>query len=783
MKHRWLSVALILALMVVVSLWLWTREQLAFAPEAGSERTFVIETRMELQRTGDRYRRRADVLETSVVASSRVVSNQGGVVTLATQARQFRVQSDGELIDSRLPDTVAERHAQFLALLKAGSEQQISRQGQLLDWAFEDQATAETLEDQMPAVFLQRVAAMGTLTLFQPMFPADTLELGLTWEAPAVTVNELALPQRRYEVTALGDDRLTVRISELDEEGEASPLGYLILERATGWPLKARLRVTRTARLDGREYDEVAYINVRQPGEPPTLSRAQLEQMAYMHREFIPFDPDWPDSLEHLKPIPVLSELEVAEGRERLNQSLLWFPPEQGHSGKGMDLAFMDLIESGLLPQELRKVEALDEQGVPVDPALVMDHGFNLANALWNADEFQPVRHPFDPMQLTPEALSRVHELALEADVWLPDQAVTLELRRADQQAGVVAGQGYQVRDIQWSDDQVRFQVRREDGRPMGMAMRLGAIPAAGDEMPGPFASRVTLAALAPLAEQLTEGSHEDFVQTARAELYPLPDEDIWRSYQVDLRMPGPVGVVSVYIQPYNIRTLNLQALNAAGTLTGGPVAGTRLLDDYRMPEFDFPALDMQAFNVSGADHNQLDVEVPPDSGARCSAEVASPGEYNGSPWSLEQGWMSFSSSLELMTENGQRFFYDAQVTLKLQCVTGIEVQTEQVDESRRVRRVDAHTIELSDALFEELKAIREYQSSSIGNRLPVVGRNQAGDALEMLSGLYEYRGGDAGDSGNPKRIKFWGEVVSITYPQVTGVESKNVTVEFPPLP
>lgn len=769
-----------------VFVWL-SQERLTFSPEPGTSRTFVIssETHLEPQK-GGRYAR-AETLTISNVLNTRVEKVDDGAASLNTSVVHALMGNGRRVLfdtDDINPDD--ERENLIARLMRAGLNEVVDERGQLQEFSFADMDAFSELSESAPEAIGELGKAMGLAGLYQPEFPTGTLRKGLSWQSEPLEGGAVELPAMHYEVVALSPERITVTLRESGvADEEPGSLGFLVFERATGWPLQGRLLVRQSQSHGDQTYEVTSYLSMYQQGHPMKVTDQVLEGWAINALNGFPVDLDDPDMRRYMVPPFVTDALD--ERLARLQDTMLWFPPGPGGRDSGLQLAHEVMMDSFVELTSLHGVSLWDQDDNPIKPGIEVNPRFRPGAMAGLGTEEPRDRNPFQVGQLSAQELEAIDRLELDLALSVPGELVSFEI---DRSGGVIAGDAgvYQAEVLDWTDEQARVKLTHADDGAFDRWSQISALPQGSDGEPiTHFGYRRSISVLEPLRSDFLEATDRDsdfmeFTRFIRPELHPLGDEWVGSDRIIEVRTREPISSLMVHVLPMKPHREVFSVQSAGKTLKGGPVVGTRVLDEYKVPTFEFAEIDMDSVSAEGAGNNRLSVQMPDQGGNRCSVRLLSPLEHQGRPLSLRSAGGYGHSEKVLSTDHGVRFFYDMQVSLQAQCLTRIDVRTEPVDDSEFLQRVDPFTIEISEQLYNDIDRVQAMRSGSyFGEQYPLIGRNGDQQPLVILSRMDQYQGEEA--APDSRRIRFWGEVEEVTFPVLAGKESRQIDIEFPPLP
>ncbi|WP_165856114.1 hypothetical protein [Marinobacter sp. JSM 1782161] len=767
------SVGVLLAVVVAVgvgALVYWqSRERLTFSPDIGEAHSYSLHYQLDL--APERSGARLPVGDMTLDASSRstVTGRNGETFVVETGLETLVFRNDGrEVLNTSDFDNDSGRRGALVRLLKSGLRETVDQRGVARDTEFVDTEAFESIKGEVPAdALVQLKQSMAQMELVHGGLPEQPLKAGLQWQAPAVTGNadSVAIPAMTFTVADVGEDAITVNATTQAEGGKAEPVGYIVFERHSGWPLQATLDFSVRTHLMEEPVSAHTRIELNRDDQPS--SRADFEYEHFVRTGLLGFPMDLRDEGARRYFLPPYDVKSPDDVLDRVNHELMWFPPEDGEA-RGLDVPSELLLQNMVEPLRVTALSLLDSDGEPVSDQAAPNERFDLRSHVYSSwsstgESSAPLlAHPLADDQL--QALDRIR---MEVEVDVPGKVIEAALKPSD--AAVSLGDGVTVAVESWQPNQVVLRVSRPDGFPVLDWAFLAAVPVdgAGTDIPSfqYTSSNTVLERLRASPAFVDREADEDLVVDMVDALRLKSPVARHGDKLITIDAPSPVASVRLLRSPHETRSQTWIARNGSFISSGGPVVGQRTVPEEQVSGHAFPELDMQDAAIDGVARHQLMLKVPGDDPARCEARVEAPDRYRGHTLSLDR--RGYGPNLQLTTDNGLLFFYDLSVDVSLRCVTRIEMATLDVDGSDLIERVGPSTVKLTNAASRQFDRIARMS----GVRVVPVGRNANGEALQPLEPV------EAG------QLRFWGEVKTLTLPQVRASESRTLQATFEPLP
>lgn len=798
--------AALLLLIGGAGIYWYTGDSLAFKPALGDTRQFILEQHTELQPNSGRRKGPVRIRIESLLRSDVLAANDG-VVKLKSRALRSQIweQDRLQLDTERVPENDDLLQA-MAALLKAGVIEQVANDGRVLETAYANEKALATLTESthLPDIFrdvLQR--DLSIMATYQSGFPSGRLRTGLSWQAPARDHDGQVLAAVQYEVIRLDEESLTITFRPMANEAPADDQatavkveGYIELERKTGWPLRAAMRIRGAV---GQNETSAAFQTTM------TLTQAEVKPRFYTHGAWLraysafagrDFDTAYPNFETYF--LPPFGPGTPEESLQQLEKTLLWFGTREIDGRFGLEFQ-SGKHNSGILEfAPVSAVRLLGADGEPVVDPVPLDPRYTL-----NASGFSGYRRvPFIANELTSDQLSAISTVELDMAVTKPGKLYSPLLTPESPSLSVDA-LGLQLSVDDWNPNELHVRVHQANGSLPDDFPLIVAYPVDGQgNYLSKFKQRLTHTLFEPFRNEFPKASSEasrrviaeQFAYKVMNQLLILPMDQRGGDWIHELKASGDQKIegVRVHIYAQETEQHTFVAPNALPTLRGGPVVGERTLDEYDAPVLEFSTFGIDDVTFDGIQQNWLKIRIPDKSAGRCDISLAGEPVYQGAPITLSGSANSgFSLSLfesethndlperKLMTTHGLKYFYDLEIGVNVDCITDVVLHSGPVPDDARLTVVDSHTLRLSRSLYQTLSKIKH--RFNLG-QFPLIAYNQDGDVLEPLSSAYT-EGLAENEEGSGVNLRFWGDIAEVRYPTGVERESRHVNVKFPPLP
>lgn len=773
---------------LTAGVWFWNSgERLTFAPELDSSRTFSAS--LKIHANSPQGFGSASV-EFSAILNAAVSGFDNGQRRLHLTLPYSRLRENNRVVyDSEALDDYDERGLLLQRFLTSGITAAFDQRGRPVSAVeFVDSEAFEQISQSVPPALIQQLETSLTPTAVYPALPVRGVKRGMSWTVQTAGLGSTSL---RYELVELDADRaiITVAPAGPTDDGAVDYRGILELERETGWPVRGRLLIRQDSHTSGEALS--IQLSLHQPGFEFEIKDEDHLGWAYLSQDLISVNLNDPDTLEYFS-LHTGDETKTREEQLALLESaMLWFPPLEGLENYGLFVDREQLYPIGLMPAQLWNLRLLNQDGDQFRSDVKPYPRFNVRAVIMDNTADHLVHSPVNITALNADEVAAIHSVELDLDLYATDQKIELRIDREGNTEGKDnRSDDYQLEIKESTPRSATLRISRRDGGMIIGGTVVAVTPRSADGNLIPqyeyriSTSQVEAARTAYLEADGDHESNQTFERYLRQALYTVPDDWLNRDRIVEVRTETPFESLELSFTTATKVRHTLTVRNGAETFLGGPVVGSVTLSPYQLPTLDFPDLDIDDIVTSGVENGQLIFSLPEHGRNRCNIELLDAPQVHGSSLLIQTprliGWTYNDLESQLVSESGLTFFYDLPVKLQAQCITRISTRTEQVDDSERLRRIDPYTIELSDALFEDIAEVRRIQDDFFSS-YPLVGRNLNGQALMILSQLEAYQGKDGGMDS--RRLRFWGEVSEVTYPVIEAIETRQLEFHLPPLP
>lgn len=770
------SVAVVLSVILVAGigvLMYWqSLERLTFNPGVGDDYAFNLTYQLKLSPETDGARLRMREMRLEALSHSTVTGRTGNTFEVESGVDFLAFDSDGrEVVNTNELEKGSSRKQTLVHLLRNGLRQAVDSRGITHDAEFVDAEGLSTLQENLPGnVIAQLKQSMVQMDLVNGGFPDAPLEPGLSWQSPAVSGsdNTTALPAMTYTVSTVDDKTVSVDVTQPHEDRKPKKVGYILFDRHTGWPLQATLDYSVHTDMMDQSLVANARIELRRADQP--LPRTDMHYEQIVQRALKGYPVDLTDKEARHYFLPPFGAKPVSEVLDLFNEELAWIPPNESDEGQGLDIPARMLNQNYIIPKRVTSLKLLAANGDTVSDQSTPNPRFNLPATVssgWNRSQREPaplLRKPLNDDQI--KSLNRI-EMTVKAQV--PDDVLKATLKKVAEP--VTLGDSITVSVESWDPDRIVLRASRPGGFGIGDWTFVTGVPLdeSGNEISHYqyTASHTTLDSLmarpAFAGREVSNSLLEDAADALRRQSPSQRRGD--KLITIAPKSRTPVASLRLLVMPVKTESQTWVAGNAGFTLNGGPVSGERTIPETAIRSREFTSLNMEDAAIEGVERHQLKLRVPEGGHSRCKAGLQDVDTYRGHSLSLKNA--RYRSGLQLQTNNGLSFFYDFSVGITLRCATRIEMATLDVDKNDQLKRVDASTVELSAAAHKQLDRISEMAMMSI----EPVGRRADGAALKQI------------DPTGANQFRFWGNVKTLTLPQIRKRESRTFDVTFEPLP
>jgi len=804
--RKFVAIALLLSLGAAGIFW-YAGDSLAFKPEPGDTRLFILEQSTELQLPGVFQREPTRIRMESLLRSD-VLAINDGVVKLQSRALHAQLWEQDRLsLDTEQIPEHNDRLQAVAALMKAGVVEQVTSDGRVLEMAYvNDAALAEIKEGSgLPGPILDVLQRdLSFMNTYQPTFPLGRPRVGLSWQTPARDMGGLELPAVQFEVNQVDEESVHLKFWSIGEGASAGAdavafkiKGFMELERQTGWPRRAAASFSGFFEHGGERLSVQNTMTLTQANIEPRFDADHA-----WFRAFSAFDSwavDTADSEFATNFLPPFGAATPEESFEQLEKTLLWFGTNEVDGQVGLDFQAKYFHFATVEFGPASAVRLLNSKGEPVVDPVPLDPRY----VLHSSSNINRRKVPFVASQLTSGQLDAIDSVEVDAKVTVPGELHSLVLTPAAP-SQMIESLGLTVWVDDWRSDELQVRVHEHGGSLPTVDPLIGVYPLDADQDFLPmFTLRMTHTVLEPFRRDFLESSRGgndqneamQFASLATDQLLMMPMEERYGDWIFELKAEGHQAIESVQVHLYDRKTeqRTFVAPSSLPTLKGGPVVGERTLSEYQYPVLEFASLELDDVTLEGVQQNWLNVVVPADSSGRCDISVVGEPSYQGSPVGFSPSHSSEISQLmptygtynypperELVTAHGLTYFYDIEVNVEVDCITNVVVRTGPVPDDGQLTKVGASTLRLSKLQHQTLSQIRQRFNLNV---LPLIAYNREGRVLKPLSPAYSENRVEEGEEANGIDLNFWGEIAKVRYAIRMEREARKVSVQFPPLP
>jgi len=790
---RALVVCSLILLVGAATYFVYPREELSFRPSEGDVRYFNVAERVEYWDGEKRLAPLSKLVMNSLLRTDVEVPEDGGSEIRSRALRTRFFWHGRELFNTNGGVAYGAGANAMEGLATSGVVQRVSESGRLVQSTYADPRLASILRSERSDEDVARKMLHRGLSISAPYLvdlAGSKPHTGASWTTPPQQVAGVTMPELRYEVSYVDEDSVTLkfRTREGDAEGARSVEGYLELERHSGWPLRAGATFTEDAELDGEPVTQISRITLEQTGITPVTHLDRIRFNA--ERAMSSYELKTDTELFQNYFLPPFGQHTPQESLAWLDRTLLWFGPAQSGEKYGLNYQSHGLDLSSAEFHAPMAVRLLDEEGKPVSEEVQVNPWF--LSSAWNESLLSTGSglRPFLSDGLTREQLELVDRVEVDLSVTAPDTLYTLTLNRGDTEHHV-AEAGVTLTVDSWSHDRALVRMSRDEGFLPQDQPLVSVVPLDRNGEPvAAFTPRTSHSLVEPLREALLKDYDyaspsllsEPFADQVATEILAKPLRERRGEMLYEISVPGGSSfhALTVYLHSTRTEARTLVARKADATLSGGVVIGERFLNRKHLSDLPYVSLHPDDVSMRGLATNWLSVGLPDGLTDRCELSVAGAPEYQSSPLDFSyQSYGERQGSL-LTTRHGVSFFYDFAVDVLVDCVTEVEMKTSAPGSDPEVRWLDDNTVEVSEALHQNLEWAR--RGFGLRSELPFMAFSKDGLALEPLTdGVYGHFSMD--DQPVGRRFRFWGDVAEVRYPARVHRESIQLPVQFPPLP
>ena len=694
-------------------------ERLSFSPRPGDVRYFHVSESMLFWAT-DGFPGTEVEYHLSSLLEAEVTSFDGGVSELSSRSLSSTFSKNGHVLFTSEKDPLfSESLAAMNDLLKSGVVERIDANGQIAQVRLGNPDAVAKLHGKAHEMALVR-RGLSTMAAFQPRLPEQNLEVGLVWQTPPLVEDGVALPALCFEVSHLDEIAVTLKfrtvetdsgaVADRPEQSGRGPQatrveGFLELERHSGWPRRASVVSHRKLDNDGGSAWVSNQYALEQGGIEPSANRDRVYSNAAMalYHDRTRTSDTWFES-EYLPPF---GEKPVEESFDRLARTLLWFGTDVVEQQLGLSFQVRASGFSTVLFHLPEAVRLLDSSGNPVVDEVSVDPRFLMGSWYSVAEGIDPPLIPFLTDGLSPAQLDSIERVEVDLPVTAPDQLYSIKLS-ANDTLQAVGDSGISIAVDEWSSEGVVLRVTRPEGYLPDAFPLIRPMPVTAEGTPLPlFHTRKSHSLFEPLRAKMAAEFSEDELMWKQSEfsmevlqqINALPMAERYGDLIYSLKVPAGESIEAVEVNLYTTRdeVRTFSAPNALSTLKGGKVVGERFLTYSDFEGVEFAPLSLSDGTRQGTEADWPDVVMT----------TTTPGELS------------------------------------------------------EVRRVDANTVEMSEALLSDLEWVRAVH---VVNGLPLIAYAEDGSALKPLTeGVFGAVSGALKPDG--RKLRFWGEVARVRYP------------------
>lgn len=706
-------------------------------------------------------------MSVQMVLITEVVSKTNDEYVLNTRVKRFSLSNNDRLmVDSINSDDFSQLQLNLKAILSQGINQHYDTNGKLLKTKLADTEKLSKMSNELVDNLVYTLDQYAPqLKLFPESYPEASLKEGLSWEVkPSSLKNNLTPSILRYFVTNVADDSFTV-LSKM--EGPVSVDGYTIVDIASGWPVRSVIQTIQPMPDIRPGLNQKTMIRLRKVSAAPFESDKPYQSRLSMAIRGLFFDLNNPLDRKYF--YPPYGAVAPQEFVEKINDSFVWRPKDNKHTGPELDYSPRLLLENSVYPRLILSATLLDENNKAMDFQPGLNPAFDINNYDVESDSFA-TRTPLLAEPLTDQQRDTLQsiELKVKSDVL----ADVVEGDLTNNNTPIRLGDDYTVTVENWSPTRVTLRLSHTNGFDTTDWSLLSAEPSTTSGE--------------PIKKFNIKSSHELLEHFFKDKAFgELEDTDAYYEKVINkLRLTAPsqrrgdkifhiesstpIGKLKLYLAPFKTTTQTWTAKKQSTSKSASGISGTRTIPESQIPNVIFEQLSMDDMSVTGVEQHQIKINVPGRMSHRCELSLNDVKTYREHKLAFEK--RDSHSDFQLVSDNGTYFFYDLAVSFNIQCVTGIAQKKIDVDSSDLVKRIDKHTVELTDKG-------RKVQNDVIQHTiLPTnpIGRNIQGAALQSV---------DITDNDNGSRYRFWGEVKTLTIPMVTERSTRRYNVSFAPLP
>ncbi|WP_072676882.1 hypothetical protein [Marinobacter nauticus] len=595
--------ACVFALGLAGVIWLSDQETLAFDPEVGDVRYFVVDQTSDVSLLGRANRKGISSHTNSILRSEVVHAGDDYTELRSGVVRASERVGRRTLVDTESVGRQSDEKTRLADFLKAGVVERISHGGVPMNVSY--QGPSDGLESVEARPEFLQVVLLRSLRLFAwypAQFPSDELAAGMTWQTAEREMDGLTLHPLQFKVSHLDDQTVTLTFGPLDPEREVQAnayhiSGYLELERESGWPRQAAAKVLGGANYRGTMFEVNSRLSLRQTDIPPGPEPDRLLSQAEWSVRALPVDTSSSEFADHFQ--PSLGPISLDQGLAKLRGTLAWFGMQPVDYGYERSVG----VESQVNSSDLQRVQfspvigvrLLGSDGEPVRNNVVPNPDFTLFKPDAGQGRPRSDRLPFLREGLTDEQLESVDTIELDMRVTRPDKMHTALLTPSQKEIEFdSAGLTLAIED--WSPERVRIRVETEEGIPVGELPPVMGYPVdqSGDAVPQftiRMAHSTIESALAAIdtASANTRGERREMAKVFLDYIDALPPHEKKGVFIFEYTGTQSHPVDRLQFHYYSTRTeeITMTAPSALTTLSGGKVVSERTLYRGNVPRFD----------------------------------------------------------------------------------------------------------------------------------------------------------------------------------------------------
>lgn len=600
--------ALVCALILAVAGYFWfsqtppaiNKEALLFNPPVGDVRYFAIDqtTEIGVSGRGGSVNRMTSVLRSEVLGvDAGVVELQSGVVKAVERGR------GRTLADTESGEAQSSSEKLLVDFLRSGVVERVSVHGVLKESTHQNPDALKSINDRPDALQTLLLRSLSVFPWYPGQFPNEDLAIGLSWQTENQQWGGAILQGMQFEVTQMDSQTVTLEFATVGEQdlptdvdsttNSFSVVGYLELERTTGWPRQASVQISTEEKHQGVTFQITSRLKVRQSEVDPGPDTERLLSMAKISLQSRPINTSNAVFNDYFK--PPFSPEPVETTLDEIQRTLLWFGMEPFDYGYGRGEGVESQVNSSNLQEAtihpVTRVRLLDTDGEPVAENAIPNPDFRvLKSSIGGAPA--GARIPFLRHQMTQDQLERVSVIEFKAPVTLPDQEYSVLLDKKDK-AMELENAGLKLIIEAWDAEVVRIRVSETGGTPPGARPIIMGYPIEESGEPVPqFGLRMTHSAFESVlgAMKTPPRSGKAMAAALMQGLDAMPPHEKNGDFIFEFSRtsaPLPERFRFHYMSTHT-KEMTFTAPAARPMMTGGEVVGERTLYRGNVPRFDF---------------------------------------------------------------------------------------------------------------------------------------------------------------------------------------------------